>query len=69
MIKNVPHKELKQKSKNFENQSVFQLTVVKPKPNSAMNQSGFEANTCNWRQAQENACGQNTIGFGLDSHW
>ena len=37
--------------------------------NSTMNQSEFKANMCNRRQAQENACGQNTIGFGLDSHW
>ena len=34
-----------------------------------MNQSEFEADTCNWRQTRENVCGQNTIGFGLDSHW
>ena len=34
-----------------------------------MNQSEFEANICNWRQARENACDQNTIGFGLTSHW
>ena len=33
-----------------------------------MNQSEFEANTRNRRQARENACEQNTIGFGLDSH-
>ena len=32
-------------------------------------QSEFEANTCNWCQARENACGENTIGLGLDSHW
>ena len=32
-----------------------------------MNQSEFEENTCNGRQARENVCGQNTIGFGLDS--
>ena len=30
-----------------------------------MNQSEFEANACNWRQARENACGQVMIGFGL----
>ena len=29
----------------------------------------YIANTCNCCQARENACGQNTIGFGLDSHW
>ena len=37
--------------------------------NNTTSQSEFEANTRNWRQARENACGQNTIGFGLDSHW
>ena len=58
----------------------FQLSVVKPKPkqllwpiatdvNNTTSQSEFGANTCNWHQARENACGQNTIGFGLDSHW
>ena len=26
-------------------------------------------NTSTWRQAWENACGENTISFGLDSHW
>ena len=34
-----------------------------------MNQSEFEANTCNQRQARENACGENTIGFGFTSYW
>ena len=29
----------------------------------------FEANTCNWRQARENAYSKNMIGFGLDPHW
>ena len=37
--------------------------------NNTTSQSEFEANTCNRRQARENARGQNTIGFGLDSHW
>ena len=30
-----------------------------------MNQSAFEPNTCNWRQARENACDQDTIGYGI----
>ena len=30
-----------------------------------MNQSMFEANTGNGRQARENACEQLTIGFGF----
>ena len=34
-----------------------------------MNQSEFEANACNRRQARENACERGTIGFGFDSHW
>ena len=34
---------------------------------SAMNQSEFEANTCNRRQARENECGQVTIAFGFVS--
>ena len=34
-----------------------------------MNQSEFEANSCNRRQARENAYEQITIGFSLASHW
>ena len=34
-----------------------------------MNQSEFEANTCNRRQARENACDQVMVGFGLVPHW
>ena len=34
-----------------------------------MNQSEFEANACNGRQARENACDQVMIAFGLVSHW
>ena len=34
-----------------------------------MNQLEFEANTCNRRQARENACEQDTIGFGFSSNW
>ena len=37
--------------------------------NNTTSQSEFEANTCNWRQAGENACGENTNDFGLDSRW
>ena len=32
--------------------------------NNTTSQSEFEANICNWCQARENACVQNTIGFG-----
>ena len=31
--------------------------------NNTTSQSGFEASTCNRRQARKNACGENTIGF------
>jgi len=34
-----------------------------------MNQSELEANTCNRRQARENACEQVAIGFGFTSDW
>ena len=34
-----------------------------------MNQSELETNACNRRQAQENVCDQEMIGFGLVSHW
>ena len=34
-----------------------------------MNQTELEVNTCNRRQARENACEQGTIGFGFASHW
>ena len=34
-----------------------------------MNQSEFEANTRNRRQARENACERGTVGFGSASHW
>ena len=44
-------------------------TKIATDVNNTTSQSGFEANTCNWRQARENACGENTIGFGLNSHW
>ena len=55
-------------------------SVVKPKPkellwpitadvNSAMNQSDLEANTCNRRQARENACEKGVIGFSFAFHW
>ena len=37
--------------------------------NSIMNQSEIESNTCNKRQARENACEQVTIGFGLAADW
>ena len=34
-----------------------------------MNQSELAANTCNKRQARENACEQVMIGFGFASDW
>ena len=34
-----------------------------------MNQSEFEANACNRRQARENASERGTIGFGSVSRW
>ena len=34
-----------------------------------MDQSECEANTCNRRQARENACERITIGLGFASHW
>ena len=34
-----------------------------------MDQSELEANTCNRRQARENACERGTIGFAFAFHW
>ena len=34
-----------------------------------MNQSEFKVNSCNRRQARENACERGMVGFGLASHW
>ena len=34
-----------------------------------MNQPEVEANTCNWRQARENACEQVAIGLSFTSDW
>ena len=34
-----------------------------------MDQSESEANTCNRRQARENARERGTIGFDFPSHW
>ena len=56
------------------------VKVVKPKrksllwpiatdENNTISQSELEANTCNRRQARENACERDTISFGLASHW
>ena len=36
--------------------------------NNTTSQSEFEIHVTGRRQARENACGENTIGFGLDSH-
>ena len=44
-------------------------TKTKRDVDNTMNQSKLKANTCNRRQARENAFGQGTIGFGLASHW
>jgi len=56
------------------------MSVVKPKPkllpqpittntNYPMNQSKLEANTCNQRQARENAREQMAIGLSFASDW
>ena len=37
--------------------------------NNTMNQWGLKANTCNQRQAWENACDQVATGFGFASDW
>ena len=37
--------------------------------NSAMNQSEFRANTCNGRQARENACERGRLALVFVSHW
>ena len=34
-----------------------------------MDQSEFDANTCNQRQARDNTCERGTIGFSFASHW
>ena len=34
-----------------------------------MNQSELETNTCNRRQARENACEEVTIGLSFTSDW
>ena len=56
------------------------LTTYLPKPkkllwsiitdvDSTMDQSEIEANTCNRRQARENACERGMVGFSFVSHW
>ena len=56
------------------------MTVEKPKPkqflrpittgaDSAMNQSHFQAITCNSLEAREESRVHGAIGFGLDFHW
>ena len=47
-------------------QSLWPITTDE---NNTRNQSELEANTCNRRQARENACDQVTIGFSLASDW
>ena len=37
--------------------------------NRTMNQAELETNTCNRRQARENACEQVKNGFDFASHW
>jgi len=34
-----------------------------------INQSEFKANARNQRQARENSCKQDTVGFGFTSYW
>ena len=45
------------------------MTYVKIELNKIQTKSGHEENTCNRRQAWENACEQVTIGFGFTSDW
>ena len=56
------------------------MTVEKPKPKqllrpitteaeNAVNQSQFQAITCNSLEAREKSRLQGAIGFGFDSHW
>ena len=56
------------------------MTVEKPKPKqllrpitteaeSAVNQSQFQAITCNSLEAREKSRVHGAIGFGFDSHW
>ena len=45
--------------------SNYLLWPITTDANNTMNQSELEANTCNRRQARENACEQVTIGFVL----
>ena len=56
------------------------MTVEKPKPKqllrpitkeaeSTVNQSQFQAITCNSLEAREKSRVQGAIGFGFDSHW
>ena len=46
----------------------FLLWPIAASVDYTMNQSQFEANTCNRRQARENACEKVTIGSGLPFH-
>ena len=56
------------------------MTVEKPKPKqllrpitteaeSVVNQSQFQAITCNSLEAREKSRAHGAIGFGFDSHW
>ena len=45
------------------------MTVEKPKPDSAMNQSQFLAVTCNSLEAWKKSRVHGAIGFGFDSYW
>ena len=42
--------------------------TIKTDTNNRNDQSEVDANTSDWRHAQENACGQVTIGFGFSSN-
>ena len=54
---------------SFESKPKLLLWSITAGANSTMNQSEFEANICNRRQARENACEQVTIEFGFTSYW
>ena len=41
------------------------ITLANQEASSAVDQLDLQANTCNWRQARENASEQVTIGFAF----
>ena len=45
------------------------ITLITRDADNPMNELELKANTCSRRQARENACRQDTIGFGFTSDW